>query len=190
MSAVVTRRKFDIDEYHWMVRCGIIREEERVELINGEIIEMAAIGSNHAWCVNRLNRMLVLGLGERAYVAVQNSVILTDHTEPEPDFAVLRPEAAERHETPRPRDIFFVIEVADSSLHHDRHIKLPLYAAAGIAEVWIVDLRARRVEVYREPGADGYGSKTVVEPDAAVSPLAFPDLRLSCSEILGKPAES
>lgn len=184
MEAAVRRHKFTVDEYHWMGRVGILCEDARVELIEGEIIEMTPIGGRHAWCVNVITRILITLLGERAFVSIQNPVRLDDQSEPQPDVAVLRPEAERRRDVPHASEALVLIEVADSSLAHDRRNKLPLYAKSGIPEVWIVDLTRDRVEVYREPGRDGYGSLTVHERDGVLSPLAFPDIAIRCEEIL------
>jgi Uma2 family endonuclease len=184
METAVQRHKFTVDEYHWMGRVGILCADARVELIEGEIIDMTPIGGRHAWCVNLLTRILVTLLGDRAFVNVQNPIRLSEDSEPQPDLAVLKLEARRRIDVPHASDVLLVIEAADSSLAHDRRTKLPLYARAGIPEAWIVDLTRDRVEVYRDPGGDGYASRTVYERAGAVSLLAFPDITIRCEEIL------
>jgi hypothetical protein len=183
-QAVLSRHRFDVDEYHAMVRAGILMEGDRIELIDGELVEMHTIGSRHLACVIRLTHLLVPPLAGRARVSIQGSMRLDRYSEPEPDVLVLRPRAddyASAH--PGPADVLLAIEVADTSLAYDRTVKLPLYARAGIAEVWIVDLEARAVEVHREPSADGYRRFELVR-ERRIVPAAFPDLELELADIL------
>jgi Uma2 family endonuclease len=143
LPATVTTRRFSVDEYHRMAEAGVLQPTERVELIEGKIVQMAAIGSRHAECVDRLNRILVQGIEDRGTVRVQNPVRLSDHSEPEPDIALVRPRPegyADRH--PGPDDALLIVEVADTTLTLDREVKMPLYARAGIPECWTVDLVA------------------------------------------------
>ena len=155
----VARRPLTVAEYHRMGEVGILAERDRVELIEGELVAMSPIGSRHAGTVNALNRLIVSAVGERAVVSVQNPIQLDDRTEPEPDIAVLKPRQDDyRQATPRPDDVLLVIEVADTSVEYDRTVKLPLYAGHGIPEVWIVNLVAAEVEVWRTPAGDRYES--------------------------------
>lgn len=179
------RRRFTVEEYHRMGEAGILREDDRVELLKGEIIQMAPIGSRHAACVSRLGDWLAKRLPDTAAVRIQNPIRLPPRSEPEPDLVVVRRRDdfyATAH--PGPGDIFLLIEVADTSLEHDRDVKLPLYAAAGIPEVWIVDLERRRVLVYRQPAGASYRQVTVVE-EGTLSPTAFPQLAIRLDEITG-----
>lgn len=186
MTAVLTKRRFSVDEYYRLAETGILHPDERVELVDGEIVVMSAIGSAHAWCVRRLNRWFSTRVGDRALVSAQNPVRLSPYSEPEPDLALLQPRPDEyRAAHPGPEDVLLLIEVSDTTLRYDREVKLPLYAAAGIPEVWIVDLPRRRVEVYREPRGDTYQSAAVYEPGAVLSPAAFPDLHLRCDGVVG-----
>jgi Uma2 family endonuclease len=181
------RRRFTVDDYEGMIESGILDENDRVELIDGEIIEMAAVGSQHAGCVNGLNEWYILRLHGRAIISIQNPVRLRPRSEPEPDVMLLRPRADRyRHGLPGPEDVLLIIEVSDSTLHFDRGTKLPLYAAAGIPEVWIVDLERRRVLVHRQPDGDLYREAIVVD-DGSLSPLAFPDVALHLEDIFGEP---
>ena len=181
----VTRRRFTADEYQCMGQAGILHEDERVELLEGEIFVMAPIGGRHVWCVTNLSALfgaMVLG---RAIVSVQNPVRLSRHSEPQPDIALLRPRYLQRRgELPTPEDVLLLIEVADTSIGYDRHSKHPLFAAAGIGEVWIVDLTHDRIEVYREPANGAYQNVTTFARGSALSPVAFPDVALSCDEVL------
>ena len=175
MPALTQRRLFTVDDYHAMAEAGVLNAEDRVELIDGEILEMSPIGSRHAAHVNRLNRWLTTALGERAVLSVQNPVRLDDFAEPEPDLAVLRPRAdfyAEAH--PGPRDVLLLIEVSDSSLVFDRKVKLPLYAGHEIPEVWVVNLIEGQIEVYRRPEGREYSKAQTPRRGERLAPLAFP----------------
>lgn len=186
METTVTRRRFTVDEYHDMAKAGILTEDDRVELIDGEIIQHMPIGSEHQGCVDYLSGRLVVGVGEQAIVRTQGPVRLSPDSEPEPDVMLLRPRADfYRREHPTPADILLLIEVADTSLDFDIGTKRPLYAATSIAETWIVDLGGGRLLVYRDPGPDGYRDAVVLERGAVVAPLAFPNLRLAVADILG-----
>lgn len=168
-----------------MIEAGILDEDERVELIAGEILRMTPIGSQHAACVKRFNRQLSRGLGDRALISVQDPIAIGESTEPEPDVAVLRPRAddyADSH--PEAKDILWVIEVADTSLEYDRRVKIPLYAQAGIPEAWLVRLLDRCVEIYRDPAATGYQTMQTFR-SGDLAPLAFPDFELAVENLLG-----
>lgn len=181
----VRRRRFTIEEYYRMAEVGILGPEDRVELIEGEIVEMSPIGPHHAACVAALTRRLLLAAGERAVVSPQNPVRLLPDTEPQPDIVLLRPPESrywERHGTPA--DTLLVVEVAETSYRYDRRVKLPLYARAGVPEVWIVDLPQGVVQVFREPGAAGYASERPVGRDGTVAPAALPDAAIAVAEIL------
>src|SRR5262249_10512358 len=143
--------------YHCMGQAGILHEDERVELLEGEILEMTPIGGRHIWCVVRLTTWFGAHLAGRAFISVQNSLRLSRYSEPEPDLVLLRPPATgARVDVPTAQDVLLLVEVADTSLAYDRRTKLPMYARAGIPEVWIVDLEHERVEVCREPSDEGY----------------------------------
>jgi Uma2 family endonuclease len=184
MGRAGARHRFTIDEYHCMVPAGIFDEDSRVELIEGDIVEMSPIGGPHLWCVNRLTRLLVLLIGARAAVSIQNPIRLSQRSEPQPDVTVLRPRDPADTSTPTAADVLLLIEVADSSLLYDRRRKLPLYARYGIAEVWIVNLRDNHIEVHRQPNATGYQERAVYERGGTLSPLTFPDIAIPCDEIL------
>jgi Uma2 family endonuclease len=186
MTVELARRLFTVDEYHRMAEVGILTRRDRVELIDGEIVEMSPIGPPHVRCVMYLNEVFVRRLEGRALVSGQMSLRLSQWSEPEPDLALLRPPLAKYgQEIPASGDAVLVVEVADTSLHRDRVVKLPRYAAAGVPETWIVDLNGGAVEVYREPSPVGYRVTRRLERGADVAPAAFPDIVLSVSEILG-----
>lgn len=156
MSVPIQRYRFTVDEYYKLAEAGVLSEDSRVELIEGEIVMMTPIGRRHAACVDRLNNLLAALVGDRAIVRVQNPILLSGDTEPEPDVSLLRPrDDFYAQSEPGPGDVFLVIEVADSSLAYDREVKLPLYARAGIPEVWIADLGDESVSTYASPGPEG-----------------------------------
>ena len=152
------RHRVDVDAYHRMGEAGVFAPGERVELIEGDLIDMAPIGQGHAAVVNGLNEALVLACAGRAIVSPQNGLRLDQWSEPEPDFAILRRRADfyATGERPGPADVLLLVEVADSSLRFDRRVKLPLYARMGIVEVWLIDLKARVLEACRAPSGEGY----------------------------------
>src|SRR5712692_9934845 len=149
------RRRFTIEEYERMVKIGILEQDERVELIDGEIVEMSPIGNPHAAFVTNLNHLLVHAVGDRARVWVQGPVRLPPRSLPQPDLALLQPRSYKR-EAATKEDVLLVIEVADTSLRYDRTVKLRLYARAGIPEYWIVDANTEALEVHRSPSVERY----------------------------------
>lgn len=156
-GGLATRHRFTVDDYHRMAAAGVLGEDDRVELLEGEIVDMSPIGARHAACVNRLTRLLTSRLGDRAIVAVQNPVRLSDLSEPQPDVAVLHDRANFYAEAPPgPGDVVVLVEVADTTPAFDRGVKAPLYGRAGVAETWVVDLEAEAIDVFRGPGPDGY----------------------------------
>ena len=177
------RRLLTVDEYHRMGEAGILTEDDRVELIEGELVEMAPIGSEHVAATNSLTRLLVLAVGDRGIVSVGNPVRLNRHSEPQPDFAVLRPRDDYRTTLPRPEDTMLAVEVANTSLEYDRKVKLALYARSGIPEVWIVNLAAEEVEVYRSPVADGYTSVARAGRSDALTITAIPGVLIPVAGI-------
>ena len=126
----LTRWRFTVHDYHRMGEAGILQEDDRVELIEGELVQMTAIGTRHFSCVNRLNRLLVMNVRDEAVVSVQNPVRLNEYTEPQPDATVIRPRDY-RESLPMPEDVLLLIEVSDTTLAYDRGVKLPLYARSG-----------------------------------------------------------
>jgi Uma2 family endonuclease len=186
MAVATPRTHLTLADYHSRVESGVLTEDDRVELIEGEIVPMAAIGSRHAACVRRLSLLFFEGLGGRALVSAQNPVALVDDSELEPDIVLLNPHGdfySERH--PGAEDVLLVIEVADATLQKDRNRKGPLYARSGIREYWLLNLLSSALEVYRDPRPEGYGSVQVLRRGEAVSSWAFPDLVLDVASIFG-----
>jgi Uma2 family endonuclease len=178
--------RLNVSQYHQMSEAGIFSENDKVELINGEIIEMSPIGRRHAACVDRINRLFSNILGIKVIVRVQNPIILNNLSEPEPDIALLQPRA-DFYESghPQPQDIFLLIEVADSSLEYDRDVKIPLYASSGITEVWLVDIYEQVIIVYRYPSENGYSDIQKLSRGEKMSIQAFPEINLVVDDILG-----
>lgn len=171
---VLTRHRLTVDDYYRMAETGVLAPDARVELIRGEIIDVAAMGTRHASAVMRLNRLLIHAAGSEAFVSVQTPLRLDTWSEPEPDLMLLRPEPgfyASRH--PGAGDVLLLIEVAHSSARYDREIKLPLYAEHAVPEVWIVDLEAGLLRMHRHPRGNEY---TETQALAAPERVAVPGL--------------
>ncbi len=186
MSAPLKTHHFTVDEYHVMGEAGVFHEDDRVELIDGQVVEMTPIGPRHAVCVDRLNGRLSRLVGDSAIVRVQSPVLLGARAEVEPDLALLRPPFERYREVhPRPAEIMLVIEVADTSVEYDRSIKIPLYARAEIPEAWLVNLPDELIEVYRDPTGGSYAEITSVSRGDTLTPLLLPCAGLSLADILG-----
>jgi len=187
MASAVKRRRFTIEEYHRMGETGILGDDPRIELIAGSVVVREPTGSRHAGTVDRIAYLFFSRLSGQAIVRIQNPVTFPDEaSELQPDLALLRPRNdfyASAH--PGAADVLLLVEVADSTLRLDRRVKIPLYARAGIAEVWLLDLTAERIEMFREPGSGRYGNVARLDRGAALSPLAFPDLTLVVDDLLG-----
>jgi Uma2 family endonuclease len=187
MGKLLTRRRFTVDEYHRMGETGILSEDNRLELIRGDIVFREPIGAYHAGTVDRLNRLWTSRLGERAIVRVQNPVqFRREDSELQPDVMLLRPRDdfyTMRH--PEADDVLLLIEVADTTLRLDRRVKMPLYARVGVREVWLLDLTTQQLEVCREPLGDRYGSVRILGRGQRVSPDAFPDLSVDVADLIG-----
>ena len=180
------RHRLTVRDYHRMGDAGIFGEDDRIELIDGDLIDMAPISPGHASTVNRLSQAFVLACAGRAIVSIQNPIALDDRSEPQPDVAILRLRDgfyAARH--PGPADILLLVEVADSSLRFDRTVKLPLYARAGIAEVWIVDLQHQVLEAYRAPAVGGYGETTKHQPGEELALALAPGIIVRLDALFG-----
>lgn len=187
MSVQIARRHFNVTEYYRMTEAGILSESDRVELIDGEVIEMSPIGSRHAACVDRLTQVFCLLVGQHFIVRVQNPIRLDEYSEPQPDLCLLQPRAdfyAQAH--PTPVDVLLVVEVADSSAGFDREVKLPLYAQASVPEVWIVNLPADTVEVYAQPASGKYQKALELKRGEVINSETIPQLSLAANAVLGE----
>lgn len=186
MAVEPLRKRFTCSDFHAMADAGIFAPDDRVELIEGEIYQMTPIENRHAGCVNRLTTFFTEGLTGRVIVSVQNPVHLNDFSEPQPDLAILRRRAdfySAGH--PTASEVLLVVEAADSSLEHDKRLKMPVYARNGIAEAWLADLVQNALLVHREPSPEGYRKVVTLRPGQKVSPLEFPDLVLDVNALLG-----
>jgi Uma2 family endonuclease len=187
LTLAPTRHRFTVDDYYRMAVSGVLGEDDRVELLEGEVIEKSPIGSRHSSHVDRLAQFFMTRLAPRAIVRIQNPIRLSRLSEPQPDLSILRPRTdfyVSAH--PKPADVFLVIEVADTSLDFDRNFKVPLYARSGIPEVWIVDLDSRALEVYREPAGKRYREKRVLRCGESVCLRALDDMTIGAGEVLGE----
>lgn len=169
-----TKRLFDVDEYHRMAQAGILSEDDRVELIDGEILAMTPIGPRHNAAVDRANRAVVTTVGDAAIVRVQGSVRLGRFNEPQPDIVLLAPQPDfYASHLPGPSDILLIIEIAESSLDYDREVKARIYAQAAVREYWLVDLATRSVSCYSEPREGAYGVRREGRPGESIAPAAL-----------------
>jgi hypothetical protein len=185
VMSVLTKHRFTVEEYQRMGETGVLRPDARVELLDGEIIDMAPIGSFHGGATNRLVSLFVRLSKGRWIVSAQNPLRLNEHSEPQPDLMLLKPAVDDyttRH--PGPEDVFLLVEVADTSLAFDRAEKLPAYGKAGGREVWIVNLSERTLEVYREPHFSGYASTAILRAGDKAQPLLFPDVAVDVANLL------
>lgn len=185
MAIELQRRRFTVAEYRQMAEAGIIDPAERVELLDGEIVQMSPIGRKHIVAVNRTTRACHEQIGRRAVISTQNPVETDELGEPQPDLTLLRPRADDYLSTgPIASEALLVVEVSDSSLSKDRQIKLRIYAKAGIPEVWIENLVDDVIEVYTDPESNGYRNVRVARRGETVRPTAFPDVELKVDDLL------
>ena len=181
-----TRRLFTVDEYVAIYEKGIIPDDERTELIDGEIIEMAPMGMQHEANVDDGTRILVRAVGDRAIVRVQGSLTVDEGNRPQPDLMLLKLRDGGYRDRPAgPTDVLLIIEVSDSTLANDRGAKLTRYAQADIPEVWIENIPDRVIEAYRNPVDGEYTESRTYRPGETISPTAFPDIELSVSQLIG-----
>ena len=179
------KHRFSVQDYYRMAETGVLKPGARVELLNGEIIDMSPVGPLHSSVTKYLNQVLTTAANGRWITQVQDPVHLDDHSEPEPDLALLKPSRdfyRERH--PRPDDVHLLIEVSDTTLELDRNEKLPAYGRAGVSEVWIENLIESTIEVYCEPHFTGYASISVLRMGDTARPRAFPDVSVEVASLL------
>jgi hypothetical protein len=186
MAMPLALRRFTVDEYQRMGQAGVFHEDDRVELLDGQIVEMTPIGPEHAGCVKQIARLFYVAAGDAVILGVQDPVVLGPYSTPQPDVAVLQPRPhGYRTKHPHPGDCWLVVEVADTSLLSDRSEKVPLYAQAGIPEVWLVNLPAGSIEVYRTPQAGRYTDVRTAGRSETLTPLQLPAVALKVEDILG-----
>ena len=184
-APLLKKYRFTVEAYHRMAEAGLFLPDIRVELIDGEIIETSPIKSPHADCVDKLTEWLIIQFHKQAVVRVQNPITLDNSSEPEPDLALaIRKPEGYKSAHPTPTEILLVIEVSDTSVEKDRSIKLPLYAAAGIPEAWLVNLPEHTIEVYTEPNAEGYSNIHIFRKGDTIQ---TPNVKgLSVTQVLGE----
>jgi Uma2 family endonuclease len=178
------KHRFTVGQYYKMAEVGILDIEQRTELIDGEIIEMSPIGTKHAACLSKMADLLRDRTRDLAAVRQQNPVRLSDRSEPQPDIAVVSDRQdyyADKH--PTPSEIFLLIEVSDSTLKYDREVKAPLYARAGIPELWIANLEAQVFEVYRQPNDTGYQEVQIYGKGEVINLQMLPDIAIAVDDI-------
>ncbi len=189
-AATLERRRFSVDEYDRMIEAGILQEDEHVELLQGEIVCMAPIGIPHANVVSFLLNWFARRLPETFHVRAQDPIRIPPSAEPEPDLAIVHgPIGTYSAAHPGPAEVLLLIEVADTSLSHDRDVKGPLYAGAGIPDYWLFDLAGEQILVHREPKRGRYTKIDAVRRGDTLAPLAFPDLVVPLDELLGPPPQ-
>lgn len=182
-SLTPVAHRFSVDDFHRMLEVGILRPDDAIELIDGELLHMAPMGSWHASTVTLLHETLLLGLNAQAIVSSQTPLVLGDYSEPEPDVLVLRQRADRyRDALPRAADVLLLIEVSDSTAQYDREVKGRLYAYSGIPELWVVERQERSVWVYRQPEGEGYAAIHRCE-SGNLSPLAFPGVMVDLAAL-------
>ena len=179
--------KFDVEQYQQMGKAGIFHPENRVELIEGEIIVMPPNGLKHIATINRLNYFLHNTIKEKGIISIHNSIRLPDYSEPQPDIAILHPrDDFYADKFPEAEDVLLLIEVADSSLRYDQTKKLRLYAEYEILEYWIANVEREIVEIYHQPNGKAYLKQTLIDsPDSAFTPIAFPAIVMTLKDIFG-----
>jgi Uma2 family endonuclease len=185
METEVTKKLFTVDEYYKMAGAGILRDDDRTELIEGEIIEMSPMGSRHAAVVSRITDLLVPLFKGKALLRPQLPLRLNNFNEPQPDIVLLKPRKdCYASEHPGPPDVFLVIEISDSSLKYDRDVKLPIYAGARVSEVWIADLVNGALHVYRNASGRRYATCLTFHAGDSLSCLEFPDVEVKAEDFL------
>ena len=186
MAARLLPGPFTVEMYHKLGELGVFDEDDRVELLDGQIVEMTPIGQAHWMTVFRLSNLLMRHSTSHVGVSTQSSLVLSERWEPEPDIAVLRRlEGFGGAWLPAARDVILVIEVADTSLERDRDIKIPRYAYEGIAEAWLIDVHAETVTCYRGPTPEGYAEAVVVKRGETLRPTQWPSVAISVDEVFG-----
>ncbi|MEG4292833.1 Uma2 family endonuclease [Microcoleus sp. C2C3] len=184
-EAPFTLRKWTVKEYHKLGEIGIFNPEERLELIEGNIIKISSKGTVHASATRRTANLLNNLLGNQAAVYTQDPIALDDNSEPEPDIAAVRIDpfdCATHH--PTPSEVYLIIELADSSLTFDREIKAKAYARSGIADYWVLNVNERQLHVFREPTENGYQSEVILAETASISPIEFPAFSIAIQAML------
>lgn len=179
------RLRFSVDEYYKMIELGMLKDYEKAEIIDGELIQKMTIGDKHAAVVNKLTRLFIKNVSDDVLVSIQNPLRLSDFNEPEPDLVLADLTKYDGSRHPRPEEVILLIEVSDSTLKYDRDSKVPLYAEAGIPEVWIINLPNNIIEIHQKPSNGLYQLVKIFKPDEIVNSEKLPNLSFSVKDILG-----
>lgn len=183
------RLRFSVDDYYKMIEMGMIDDYERSEIIDGQMVPKMTIGDKHAMAVDRLARILIRSLPEMVLVRIQNPLRISDFDEPEPDVVLADLTKYDGNRHPRPEETILVVEVSDVSLKNDRDVKLPLYADAGIAEVWIVNLRDNVIEIHQDPSLGIYQQVKIFKSGGQATSNVLPELSLEVDAIIPQTAQ-
>lgn len=179
------KRRFTVEEYHRMIAAGVFDEDERVELIGGEVLQMAAKSLRHVAGVRRVTKILGKSLGKAVFISAQDPIQIGGISEPEQDVVVAKPSTTDYEDHhPTPEEILLIVEVAETSLHVDRNRKLPLYANAGIQQFCILNLRDQEVEDYRDPAPERYRSKQTYTATQSFNLVAFPKVKINVADLI------
>lgn len=179
----IPRRLLNVEEYYRLGKAGVLGEEDRVELIEGEMLEMAPIGGPHAYLVNRFNQLFAAQLGNRGVLSIQNPILLPPRNVPQPDVVILGPHSMTSRELPRASDVLLVIEVSHTTVEYDRDVKIPIYATHGIVEVWLCEVASQRLSIHLEPDASGYQRLLKPSNDATISPSRLPGVKIRLADL-------
>jgi Uma2 family endonuclease len=185
VNGLPSQRLFTAGEYQHLIEIGVLSEDERIELIEGRIVRMAPKNIEHVIATKRANRCFNRSLGERVIISVQDPILLNDFSEPEPDIVLhATPDDRYLENHPTPKDIFLVLEIADSSLAYDRDVKCPLFARNGVIHFCLLNLQNRELEDYREPGPNGYRRKQTYSEGESFNLVAFPKISIKVKDLL------
>ena len=186
-TATLPHHKYTVDEYHYFIEHNVFKPEERIELWEGEFIEMSPIGKRHASCLNYLIEFLRDILGKSVIISPQNPIVLNDFSEPQPDVCLLkRREDFYRQTGAVAKDVILAIEVADTTVKFDRDVKFPRYASNGIRESWLIDLENDRVEIHSEPTENGYSLVKILHRGQTAESTVLPEIKIPVEDILGQ----
>ena len=184
--ASLPHRKFSVEDYHRFIDLGIFKPEERIELWEGEFVEMSPIGKRHAGCVDSLSEMLKDFLNRQAIVRTQNPIVLNDFSEPQPDVCLLkRRDDFYRTVSATAKDVLLAMEVSDTTIKYDRDVKFPRYAENGIQESWLIDLENDRIEIHTQPTKNGYKLVKILHRGDIAESTVFEEIKIAVDDILG-----
>ncbi len=186
MTTLPTRKIFTVSDYHKMIDAGVFAGNSDFELIEGEILKKMTVGDYHISCVNRLNRIFTRNCGDEVIISIQNPIIISEISEPEPDLTILRfQEDFYASGKAGAEDVLLLIEVSDSTVKYDKDVKIPLYAEAEVSEVWLINLPKQIIEVYSQPNKGKYKTVEKIKKNQTIAPKFMTDLKIKVTDILG-----